>query len=104
MVSWAFLGMVVVLVVIAALAVILTASKKTPAPTFPYQKDSHLFSPRSDLSWACQSRPSGTSTASWERCGWPMSSGFSIFHFSAKRSYAVAEVRQALAVDESKSA
>lgn len=50
MVSGAVLGIVVVLVVLAVGALILVSSnlvssKKTPAPTFPYQREAHLFSP-----------------------------------------------------------
>ena len=49
MASGAVLGIVVVLVVLAVGALILVASnlvssKKTPAPTFPYQREAHLFS------------------------------------------------------------
>jgi very-short-patch-repair endonuclease len=50
MTSGAVLGIVVVLVVIAVVALIrvssnLVSSKITPAPTFPYQREAHLFSP-----------------------------------------------------------
>jgi hypothetical protein len=44
MTSGAVLGIVAVLVVLAVGALILVSSKKTPAPTFPYQREAQLLS------------------------------------------------------------
>jgi len=47
MISGAVLGIVVLFVVLVVVigAVMLVSSKKTPAPTFPYQRETHLVSP-----------------------------------------------------------
>jgi hypothetical protein len=174
MTSGAVLGIVVVLVVLAVGALIrvslnLVSSKKTPAPTFPYQREAHLFSlaERSFLGVLEQAvgdqyrimgkvrladvirvqfgmnrkdRQSAANRIQSKHVDFAVchakdlavkyvvelddqshdratrqdrdefvdqalqAANIPIFHFSVKRSYAVAEVRQTLAADESKSA
>ena len=174
MTSGAVLGIVVVLVVLAVGALIrvssnLVSSKMTPAPTFPYQREAHLFSPaeRSFLGVLEQAvgdqhrimgkvrladviqvrfgmnkkgRQSAVNRIQSKHVDFVVchakdlavkyvvelddqshdratrrdrddfvdqalqAANVPIFHFSVKRSYAVAEVRQALAADESNSA
>jgi hypothetical protein len=171
MISGAVLGIVVLFVVLVGVvgAVMLVSSEKTPAPTFPYQRETHLVSPAErsflgvleqavgdqyrimgkvrladvikvrfgmngkgrqsafnriqskhvdfvvctakDLAIQCvlelddQSHDRATRQDRDEFVDKALkAAGVPILHFSAKRSYAVTEVRQTLAADESHSA
>lgn len=70
----AIVGLLVVAVVVIAVVKGLLASKGAPVTTFPYQKEPHLFGRRSGPSLGCSNKPWETSTVSWGRSGWPMSS------------------------------